>query len=152
MSKVLREPGMQCPRIVFIRQTLRITQRGIMPIIGLDHVQVAAPRVDGVEARARAFYGGILGMEEIEKPDALKANGGVWFSTGAGQLHIGLEEPFYPARKAHPAFSVRDLPGLRRRLEANSIPVFEAEPIPGIERFYVYDPFGNRIELLMQIG
>jgi len=122
-----------------------------MPIIRLDHVQVAAPRREGVEDEARAFYGGLLGMVEIEKPDALKANGGVWFSTGTGELHVGIEEPFSPARKAHPAFQVRDLASLRTVLETASLPTAEAEVIPGVTRFYVYDPFGNRIELMERL-
>ncbi|MFL5731876.1 MAG: VOC family protein [Chloroflexia bacterium] len=119
-----------------------------MPITGLDHVQVAAPRTPDAEEQARAFYGRLLGLQEIDKPDALKRKGGVWFSLGAGQLHVGLEDPFTPARKAHPALSVRDLPALRALLDAHHIPISEAEPIPGVARFYVHDPFGNRIELL----
>lgn len=122
-----------------------------MPIVGLDHVQVAAPRREGVEDEARAFYGGLLGMVEIEKPEALKANGGVWFSTGVGELHVGIEEPFSPARKAHPAFHVRDLASLRAVLETANVPTAEAEAIPGVTRFYVYDPFGNRIELMERL-
>jgi catechol 2,3-dioxygenase-like lactoylglutathione lyase family enzyme len=101
-----------------------------------------------VEEQARAFYGELLGLQEIEKPDALKSKGGVWFSVGVGELHVGLEEQFTPARKAHPAFLVNDLPALRARLELAGIPTSEAEPIPGNQRFYVHDPFGNRIELL----
>jgi len=119
-----------------------------VPVTGLDHVQVAAPRTPGVEEQARAFYGGLLGLRELEKPEALKPRGGVWFSLGAGQLHVGLEDVFTPARKAHPALAVRDLPAMRALLEANSVPISEAEAIPGTHRFYVQDPFGNRIELL----
>jgi catechol 2,3-dioxygenase-like lactoylglutathione lyase family enzyme len=105
----------------------------------------------GVEDEARAFYGGLLGMAEIEKPDVLKPNGGVWFSAGKGELHVGIEEPFSPARKAHPAFYVRDLASLRAALEAANVPTAEAEVIPGVTRFYVYDPFGNRIELMERL-
>ena len=122
-----------------------------MPVIGLDHVQVAAPRTPDAEDKARAFYGGLLGLQEIEKPESLKARGGVWFSAGAGQLHIGIEDPFSPARKAHPAFLVRDLSSLRAALEAANVPTAEAEPIPGVTRFYVHDPFGNRIELMEKV-
>ena len=122
-----------------------------MPIIGLDHVQVAAPRADDTEERARAFYGGLLGLREIEKPHSLKARGGVWFSTGAGELHIGLEDSFAPARKAHPAFLVRGLAVLRAALEVEGVEIYEAETIPGVDRFYVYDPFGNRIELMERL-
>lgn len=122
-----------------------------MPIIVLDHVQVAAPRTLGAEEQARAFYGRLLGLSELEKPDILKPKGGVWFSLGTGELHIGIEDAFTPAHKAHPAFRVSDLASLRARLEAAGVPTSEAEPIPGIERFYVNDPFGNRIELLERL-
>src|SRR5205823_10744923 len=98
------------------------------------------------------FYGGLLGLRQIEKPDALRARGGVWFSLGEGELHIGLEEPFMPARKAHPALLVRDLSTMRASLQAAGVPISEAEPIPGVSRFYVHDPFGNRIELLERLS
>jgi catechol 2,3-dioxygenase-like lactoylglutathione lyase family enzyme len=123
-----------------------------MPITGLDHVQVAAPRTLDAEERARAFYGGVLGLREIEKPDVLKPKGGVWFSLGVGELHVGIEEPFSPARKAHPALLVRGLAELRARIEAAGYETAEAEPIAGVERFYVYDPFGNRIELMERLA
>jgi catechol 2,3-dioxygenase-like lactoylglutathione lyase family enzyme len=119
-----------------------------MPIVGLDHVQVAAPHREGVEDEARAFYGGLLGLQEIDKPDTLKPKGGVWFSLGSGQLHVGLEDSFTPARKAHPALLVSDLATLRSSLKAAGAHMSEAEPIPGVNRFYVHDPFGNRIELM----
>lgn len=122
-----------------------------MPIDGLDHVQVAAPRTPGVEEQARAFYGGLLGMKEVEKPDALKANGGVWYAAGSAQLHVGIEEPFAPAKKAHPALLVRGLADLRATLEAAGARTSEAEEIPGVSRFYVYDPFGNRLELMERV-
>jgi catechol 2,3-dioxygenase-like lactoylglutathione lyase family enzyme len=119
-----------------------------MPVVGLDHVQVAAPREAGVEERARAFYGELLGLREKEKPDILKPKGGVWFSLGTGELHVGLEAAFSPALKAHPAFRVSDLAGLRARLQAAGCEIAGAEPIEGVERFYVSDPFGNRLEVL----
>jgi catechol 2,3-dioxygenase-like lactoylglutathione lyase family enzyme len=122
-----------------------------MPIVGLDHVQVAVPRTPDAEERARAFYGGLLGLREIEKPGPLKAKGGVWFSTGTGELHLGLEETFAPARKAHPAFLVKDLAELRAALEAAGVEIYDAETIPGVERFHVYDPFGNRVELMERL-
>jgi catechol 2,3-dioxygenase-like lactoylglutathione lyase family enzyme len=120
----------------------------MMPVIGLDHVQVAAPREHGVEEGARAFYGELLGLREIDKPEILKAKGGVWFSLGVGELHVGLEAPFSPALKAHPALRVEDLDAMRARLEEAGYEVAGAEPIEGRERFYVSDPFGNRLELL----
>ena len=117
-------------------------------VTGLDHVQVAAPRRPGVEEEARAFYSGLLGLSELEKPAALKPKGGVWFTLGQGELHIGLEDDFKPARKAHPALVVAGLDELRARLEAAGCPTTDGEEIPGARRFYVHDPFGNRLELL----
>jgi catechol 2,3-dioxygenase-like lactoylglutathione lyase family enzyme len=114
-------------------------------ILGIDHVQVAAPR--GCEAEARAFYGGLLGLEELPKPEALSARGGCWFRAGSGELHVGVEEPFTPARKAHPGFVVDDLAELAGRLRAEGIEVTPDETLPGVERAHVSDPFGNRLEL-----
>lgn len=124
-----------------------------MPVMGLDHVQVAAPKESGVEEEARAFYGGLLGLREIEKPKALKKRGGVWFSLSAGELHVGLEQPFSPARKAHPALLVHGLEDLRGRLEVAGVTISDedADSIPGVRRFHVFDPFGNRIELMERI-
>jgi SAM-dependent methyltransferase/catechol 2,3-dioxygenase-like lactoylglutathione lyase family enzyme len=113
-------------------------------ILGLDHVQVAAPR--GSEAQARAFYGAMLGLREIPKPDALAGRGGVWFQAGDQQLHIGVEDDFQPARKAHPAFLVSDLAALRARLEAAGAQINADIPLPGRIRFETRDPFGNRLE------
>jgi catechol 2,3-dioxygenase-like lactoylglutathione lyase family enzyme len=113
-------------------------------ITGIDHVQVAAP--PGCEGAARAFYGGVLGFEELEKPPVLAARGGCWFAAGADQLHVGVEEPFAPARKAHPGFVVDDLEALRATLrEAGQEPA-DDDTIPGVRRFYASDPFGNRLE------
>jgi catechol 2,3-dioxygenase-like lactoylglutathione lyase family enzyme len=114
-------------------------------ILGIDHVQVAAPR--GCEAEARAFYGGLLGLEELQKPEPLRARGGCWFRAGAHELHVGVEEPFAPSRKAHPGLVVDDLRALAERLRAQGIEVTPDETMPGIQRAYVADPFGNRLEL-----
>jgi catechol 2,3-dioxygenase-like lactoylglutathione lyase family enzyme len=116
-----------------------------MTVTGIDHVQVAAPA--GCEAAARAFYGGLLGMEELPKPEALAARGGCWFAAGAQELHVGVEEPFAPARKAHPGLVVDDLDALAGRLAAQGIDVSWDEAIPGTKRFHIADPFGNRLEL-----
>ena len=115
-----------------------------MTVTGIDHVQVAAP--PGCEGAARAFYGGLLGLEEVSKPAELAARGGCWFLAGAQELHVGVEEPFAPARKAHPGLVVEDLDGLRVRLEAEGIAVEDADGIPGARRFHAADPFGNRLE------
>ena len=114
-------------------------------ITGYDHVQVAIPR--GGEDVARAFYGGLLGMTEQPKPAALAARGGCWFSSGPAVLHLGVEEPFAPARKAHPAFLVDDLDALRDALEAAGHECVDASgEIAGVQRFHTFDPFGNRLE------
>src|SRR5205085_9387921 len=87
-----------------------------IPILGLDHVQIAIPR--GSEEKARAFYGGLLGLEELPKPAALRPRGGVWFKAGGQELHLGVEEPFAPARKAHPGLVADDLGPVRASLAA----------------------------------
>jgi catechol 2,3-dioxygenase-like lactoylglutathione lyase family enzyme len=117
------------------------------PLI-LDHVQIAAP--PGAEPEARRFYGELLALEEIEKPEPMRASGGVWFRLAQGELHVGIEDPFTPARKAHPALRVdpSELDGLAERLASAGAPVEWDERYPGVRRFYTADPFGNRVELL----
>ena len=120
-------------------------------IVGLDHVQVAAP--PSCEDEARRFYGTLLGLEEIDKPPVLAARGGVWFRAGAHELHVGVSDDFIPAAKAHPAFRVGSIPeltSLADALGADGIEVTWADPaeIPGATRFYVRDPWGNRLELI----
>lgn len=117
-------------------------------IVGLDHVQVAAP--PGCEAAARRFYGELLGLAELEKPNALRERGGAWFACGAQQLHVGVSERFAPARKAHPALAVRagELDVLAGRLGAAGHEVRWDAELPGVRRFYTADPWGNRLELL----
>ena len=122
-----------------------MVDRALVTILGIDHVQVAAPA--GCEQAARAFYGGLLELDELAKPAPLAARGGCWFRAGAQELHVGVEDPFAPARKAHPGFLVSDLAALGDRLRAAGFGVVADETIPGVERSYVDDPFGNRIEL-----
>jgi catechol 2,3-dioxygenase-like lactoylglutathione lyase family enzyme len=122
-----------------------MVDRELVRITGIDHVQVAAP--PGCEAEARAFYAGLLGLEEIPKPDVLAARGGCWFRAGGQELHVGVEEPFAPARKAHPGLVVDDLRALAERLRAAGIAVADDESLPGLARVHVADPFGNRLEL-----
>ncbi|QQE72871.1 VOC family protein [Brevibacillus composti] len=114
--------------------------------MGLDHVQLAAPV--GCEEEARRFFSGILGMTEVPKPEALRKRGGVWFQCGPQTIHIGVEEPFAPARKAHPAFLVRGIGALKKRLADAGVTVKEGEEIPGVVRFFTEDPFGNRLEFM----
>jgi catechol 2,3-dioxygenase-like lactoylglutathione lyase family enzyme len=115
-----------------------------MSITGIDHVQVAAPA--GCEDAARAFYGALLGLEELVKPEALRARGGCWFRAGGQELHVGVEDPFAPAMKAHPGFVTADLESLRGRLAAAGVPTRVDDSIPGSHRFFAADPFGNRLE------
>ncbi len=121
-----------------------------MFITGLDHVQLAAPKE--CEAEARHFFVDLLGLTEIPKPPALAVRGGLWLRCGSQELHIGVEEDFRAAKKAHPAFRVADLAALdalRDRLTDAGAPMREdAEAVPGVVRFFADDPFGNRIEFL----
>ena len=121
------------------------------PLVGVDHVQVAAP--PGCEPAARRFFGDLLGLDEVVKPPVLAARGGVWFRVGGQELHIGVVDDFAPALKAHPALragSAAELESLAARLEAAGHAVAWADPaeIPGTQRFFVDDPWGNRLELL----
>lgn len=120
-------------------------------IVGLDHVQVAAPA--GCEDEARGFYGGLLGLEEIEKPPLLAARGGVWFRAGASELHVGVTDDFVPATKAHPALRVSspvELERLAVLLEGHGVSISRPDPaeIPRSARLHILDPWGNRVELL----
>jgi catechol 2,3-dioxygenase-like lactoylglutathione lyase family enzyme len=122
-------------------------------VTGIDHVQVAAPQ--GCEPQARAFYTGLLGLAELEKPAALAARGGCWFACGAQQLHVGVSEPFAPATKAHPALRVRDAAALAvlcAELGEAGCPTRRDVELPGVARAFVDDPFGNRIELVALTG
>jgi catechol 2,3-dioxygenase-like lactoylglutathione lyase family enzyme len=122
----------------------------IAQLDSIDHLQIAAP--SRCEEAARRFFGDVLGLTEIEKPAPLRARGGVWFAVGEQQLHVGVDEPFSPARKAHPAFRVTGIDELAARLEAAGHPPRWDEDLLGYRRFYVDDPFGNRIELLEPTG
>jgi catechol 2,3-dioxygenase-like lactoylglutathione lyase family enzyme len=113
-------------------------------ILGYDHVQVALPA--GAEAAAREFYGSVLGMTEVPKPAALAVRGGCWFTSGTAVLHLGVEEPFRPAGKAHPAFLVDDLDALAAGLASAGHVCTPADEIPGVRRLHATDPFGNRLE------
>lgn len=115
-----------------------------MFLIGVDHIQIAAP--PGCEPEARDFFGGLLGLEEIEKPEALRPRGGCWFKVGTHQLHIGVDHDFRPARKAHPAFAVQQIENLFERLSKAGIRCAWDEELFGIKRFYANDPWENRLE------
>lgn len=121
-----------------------------MRIVAIEHVQLAMPA--GGEADAQAFYEGLLGLPRVPKPPHLEVRGGCWFESDSGpsavKIHLGVEDPFRPAHKAHPALHVQDLPALVERLRGAGVAVRDDEPLEGYERVYVDDPFGNRLELL----
>ena len=112
----------------------------------IDHVQLAMP--PGAEAQAEAFYQDILGIPRVAKPPELEARGGCWFERDGLRVHLGVEDGFRPARKAHPARAVHELESLCDALEAAGHPVRRTEDVPGVPQWYVDDPFGNRIEFL----
>jgi catechol 2,3-dioxygenase-like lactoylglutathione lyase family enzyme len=115
-------------------------------LIGLDHVQLACPR--GGEPEGIAFYRDLLGLEHVPKPEPLASRGGCWFRGPGFELHLGVEDDFRPARKAHPALVVDDLDALASALDAADRPVRWDDELAGVRRCYVDDPFGNRIELV----
>lgn len=115
-------------------------------IIRLDHVQLAMPADQ--EDRAREYYGSLLGLEEVPKPESLAARGGCWFESGSVSVHLGVQQDFVPAKKAHPAFIVTDLEALGERLEKAGYEVIVDTSVPGVKRFHTSDPFGNRLEFI----
>jgi catechol 2,3-dioxygenase-like lactoylglutathione lyase family enzyme len=120
-------------------------------IIGIDHVQITVP-ADAV-ADARSFYCGLLGLREVEKPQALRERGGFWLQVGDRQVHVGIEEGVARgATKAHVAYAVTDVAEWRVRLTTAGVEVIDAIPIPGYERFEFRDPFGNRVEIIQAVS
>jgi catechol 2,3-dioxygenase-like lactoylglutathione lyase family enzyme len=116
----------------------------------IHHVQLACP--PGTEAALRAFYSGVLGLDEIPKPPLLAGRGGCWFRGHGIELHLGVEEEFRPARKAHPGLLVTGLGEWAGRLRSAGSPVRYDDDFPGMRRFYTEDPHGNRLEFLEPIG
>jgi catechol 2,3-dioxygenase-like lactoylglutathione lyase family enzyme len=118
-----------------------------MKILNFHHVQITVTKSE--EPRARAFYCGLLGLTEIQKPPSLKSRGGIWLQLGDRQLHIGIEEnPNRSATKAHIAYEVDDIPAWRQKLQENNIHPLDSIPIDGHDRFEFRDPFGNRVEFI----
>ncbi|MBT0567234.1 glyoxalase [Williamsia sp. CHRR-6] len=113
---------------------------------GLHHVQLAIPA--GAEDQCREFWGEVLGMTELEKPPVLAARGGCWFRGGGLEVHLGVEQDFSPAKKAHPGILVSSIHGLAARLEDQGHEVTWDDNFPGHERFYAFDKLGNRLEFL----
>lgn len=119
-------------------------------LYAIDHVQIAIP--PNSEEQARAFYVGVLGLTETVKPPQLAGRGGLWLQAGAIQLHLGVETDFRAARKAHPAFLVRDLAALLATCRTQGCEIKDDEPpLEGYVRAHVFDPFGNRIELMQRV-
>ena len=103
--------------------------------------------VDG-EDRARAFYGAMIGLTETPKPADMRKRGGCWFEGGTARIHLGVEQDFRPARKAHPALQISDFTALKQKLLATGHEISPGNPIDGLARFYVDDPFGNKVEII----
>lgn len=120
-----------------------------MSVTGLDHILIAIP--EGAEAEARAFYIAQLGFTEIPKPDSLAGRGGFWLQAGDFVLHIGTEKAFVPSRRAHPGFLVDGLTAMIKTLRWNHVELQFDVPLPGYNRVHVFDPFGNRLELLEKL-
>jgi hypothetical protein len=112
----------------------------------LDHVQLAIPA--GSEELCDEFYVGLLLFAMLEKPPVLAARGGRWYQRGEAIVHLGVDDAFLPAKKAHPAFVIDDYDGMVARLEHHGITVRPDESNPGVRRSYVDDPVGNRLELI----
>ncbi|CAM3907877.1 VOC family protein [Alkalicoccus chagannorensis] len=121
-----------------------------MTILGLDHAQITIPT--GAEQQAKAFYLDLLGLVEIEKPEALQGRGGFWMKAGPMEVHIGTEKGVDRMQtKAHLAYQVPDVNPWRETLEQAGVDIIEAAAIPGAERFEFRDPFGNRVELIQRL-
>ena len=116
------------------------------PFTAIDHVQLAMP--PGEEQAARDFYSGVLGMKEIAKPPELAKRGGCWFESGTVNIHLGVENDFRPAKKAHPALRCSNYDALVAKLRSAGIAATQIVDIPGVSRCHVHDPFGNRLELI----
>ena len=117
-----------------------------MTVLSLDHVQLAYPP-DGDDL-ARRFYGELMGFVEVDKPEAMRARGGMWFQAGPVGIHLGVEPGMRPSAKAHPALVVDDLDALVERLTAAGCEWRDSDELPGVRRGHTRDPFGNRIELI----
>ncbi len=117
-----------------------------MPFTAIDHVQLAMP--PGEEDKARKFYIGLLGLVEVPKPAELADLGGAWFESGPARIHLGVEANFRAAKKAHPAFLCQNYNGLVTSLRSAGVEVVDAGTLNDSPRCHIFDPFGNRIELV----
>ncbi len=118
-------------------------------ITGIDHIHLTAP--EGHQDLIRAFFGVMLKLTEIKKPEIYERCKGIWYQLGAQQLRIGVEQDFIPATSEHPALVVENLALLKIRLKSYDVPVDPQPALDGAERFFISDPFGNRIELVERI-
>jgi catechol 2,3-dioxygenase-like lactoylglutathione lyase family enzyme len=116
------------------------------PILNIDHVQIAIPIAS--EDRARAFYSGILGFTEVAKPPQMSERKSIWLVAGAVNLHLGIELDFTPAKRAHPAFVVEGLDKILAACDRAGISTKPDTSCNGFRRVHVFDPFGNRLELM----
>lgn len=116
--------------------------------LALDHIQLAIPK--GGEDQCRAFWAELVGLREIDKPEALQTRGGLWFGLAGSELHLGVQEPFLPALKAHPGFRTTDITALAARFETADHDMVWDTKIMGRKRFFTKDPFGNRLEFLQE--
>ena len=114
----------------------------------LDHIQLAIP--EGGEERARSYFVDLLGMNGEPKPDSLASRGGCWFRLGSCVVHVGVDPEFVPQLKAHPAFVVTDVQDVAKRLIRAGHEVRWDPSVPGTNRFFTDDPFGNRIEFIAE--
>jgi catechol 2,3-dioxygenase-like lactoylglutathione lyase family enzyme len=119
-----------------------------MPIIGIDHVQLAMPA--GQEEHARGFYRDVLGLPETPKPSGLAKRGGCWFETDRVKIHLGIDKNFHPATKAHPGLLVSDPQAIIERCRERGFAIIDDAPLEGYRRIFINDPFGNRLELMQK--
>jgi catechol 2,3-dioxygenase-like lactoylglutathione lyase family enzyme len=117
-----------------------------MAVLSLDHVQLTIPV--GGEDRARQFYCGILGLSEVEKPAAMAERNSIWFAAGSANVHLGVEPDFHPAKRAHPALVVEGLDEILASCERAGLATRPDTSFHGFRRVHVFDPFGNRLELM----
>jgi catechol 2,3-dioxygenase-like lactoylglutathione lyase family enzyme len=131
-------------------QTIVEMEALTMWITGLHHAQITVPK--GREEAAKAFYCGILGLQEISKPDSLAGRGGFWLQVGRQEVHVGTEDGVdRTLTKAHLAYETEDLAALRNVLERHEVDILDSVPIPGYDRFEIRDPFGNRVEFIQRL-
>ena len=114
-------------------------------IIGIDHIQIAAPKA--LEGECLKFYREVLALPEIEKPDELKARGGAWFQAGPLQMHVGIDPDASPSSRRHICFLVSDLAAAKAAIQSRGVTIDSEGVAEGLKRFFIRDPADNRIEI-----